>query len=174
MEALSVAKRRVRWFSLLPITDRKKDHRSMRRDDGFTLIEVLVVLAIVGVVLGVLIGRGPDRSRGLEARAAAGALAQTLRAARAQAIAADHDVTVAFDSARHSFAADGGPIRLVNPGIDMSVLPPSLPGPGATRLIRFSADGSSTGGEVLLGTGGRKLDISVEWLTGKVSVADAH
>jgi general secretion pathway protein H len=146
----------------------------MRRDDGFTLIEVLVVLAIVGVVLGVLIGRGPQRSRGLEARAAAGALAQTLRAARAQAIAADHDVSVALDPARHSFAADGGAVRLIDPGIDISVLPPSLPGPGAIRLIRFSPDGSSTGGQILLGTGRRQLDVSVEWLTGKVSVADAH
>jgi general secretion pathway protein H len=86
----------------------------------------------------------------------------------------DHDVTVALDPARHSFAADGGPIRLVDPGIDMSVLPPYLPGPGAVRLIRFSPDGSSTGGQVLLGTGRRRLDVSIEWLTGKVSVADAH
>jgi general secretion pathway protein H len=97
-----------------------------------------------------------------------------LRAARARAIAVDHDVTVALDPARHSFAADGGPVRLVDPGIDMAVLPPFLPGPGAIRLIRFSADGSSTGGQVLLGTGRRQLDVSVEWLTGKVSVADAR
>jgi len=146
----------------------------MRRDAGFTLIEVLVVLAILGVVLSVLIGRGTVRSRGLETRAAAGALAQTLRAARAQAIAGDHDVNVAIDPARHAFAADGGPPRLVDSGIDMAVLPPALPGPGATRLIRFSADGSSTGGRILLGTGRRQLGVSVEWLTGKVSVADAH
>jgi prepilin-type N-terminal cleavage/methylation domain-containing protein len=51
----------------------------MRRDAGFTLIEILVVLAILGVALGMLIGRGPMRSRGLETRAAAGALAQSLR-----------------------------------------------------------------------------------------------
>jgi len=146
----------------------------MRRDAGFTLIEVLVVLAIVAVVLGVLIGRGPARSRGLEIRAAAGALAQNLRAARAQAIAGDHDVSVAIDPLRHVFATDGAPPRLVDPGIDMAVLPPALPGPGAVRLIRFSADGSSTGGSVVLGSGRRRIDVSVEWLTGKVSVADAH
>jgi general secretion pathway protein H len=146
----------------------------MRRDAGFTLIEVLVVLAIIGVVLGVLIGRGPARSRGLETRAAAGALGQTLRAARAAAIAGDRDVTVAIDPVRHVFAADGAAARVVDPAINMSVQPPALPGPGATRLIRFSADGSSTGGKVLLGNGKRQLEVSVEWLTGKVSVADAH
>jgi len=33
---------------------------------------------------------------------------------------------------------------------------------------------SSTGGSVVLGSGRRRIDVSVEWLTGKVSVADAH
>jgi general secretion pathway protein H len=132
-----------------------------------------VVLTIIAVVLGVLIGRGPSRSRGLETRAAAGALAQTLRAARAQAIASDQNVNVAIDPARHLFAADRTQAHAVDPSIDMAVLPPSLPGPGSVRLIRFSGDGSSTGGAVLLGNGRRKLKISVEWLNGKVSVTDA-
>lgn len=149
------------------------DLRVMRRDHGFTLIEILVVLAILGVVLGVLIGRGPMRSVGLETRAAAGALAESLRAARAQAILGDRDVTVTIDPVRHVFAADGGVVRQIDKDLPMAVLPPALPGPGATRLIRFSADGSASGGEVLLGSGRRKLAISVEWLTGRVKVADA-
>jgi hypothetical protein len=41
-------------------------------------------------------------------------------------------------------------------------------------LIRFSADGSSTGGKVQFGSGRRQLAVAVEWLTGKVSVGDAH
>lgn len=145
----------------------------MRRTAGFTLIEILVVLAIMGVVLGIVLGRGPLRSTGLQARAAAGALAQTLRAARAQAIADDHDVAVAIDPRRRVFAMDGGPPRQLAEGLSISVLPPTLPGPGSVRLIRFSPDGSATGGQVLLGSGHRRLGVSVEWLTGQVSVADA-
>jgi general secretion pathway protein H len=145
----------------------------MRRDNGFTLIEILVVLAILGVVLGLMIGHGPMRSRGLEARAAAGALAQTLRAARARAIATDHDVAVAIDPAGHRFAMDGGAANLFAADLAVSVLPPALPGPGPVRLIRFGPDGSATGGAVLLGTGSRRVGISVEWLTGRVSVSDA-
>ncbi len=147
--------------------------RRLTTDHGFTLIEILVVLAILGVVLGLIIGHGPMRSRGLESRAAAGALAQTLRAARARAIATDHDVAVAIDPARHLFAMDGGGARQISPDLDMAVLAPALPGPGPIRLIRFGPDGSATGGEVLLGTGKRRIAISVEWLTGRVSVADA-
>ncbi len=145
----------------------------MQRDSGFTLIEILVVLAILGVALGLIIGRGPMNSRGLESRAAAGALAQTLRAARAQAIAADHDVAVAIDPPRHEFAMDGGPRRRLAADMAITIMPGALRGPGAIRLIRFSADGSASGGQVLLGSGRQRLGISVEWLTGRVSVADA-
>ncbi len=145
----------------------------MRRTNGFTLIEILVVLAILGVAMGLIIGRGPMRSRGLESRAAAGALAQTLRAARAQAIDGDHDVSVAIDPGRHVFAIDGGPSQKLAADLSVSILPPTVQGPGPVRLIRFSADGSATGGKILLGTGRQRLGVSVEWLTGKVSVANA-
>ena len=146
----------------------------MRRTDGFTLIEILVVLAIAGVMLGLVIGNGPMRSSGLQLRAAAGALAQTLRAARAQAIVGDHDVSVAIDPANHRFAIDGGPMRHLAADMPVSVLPPALPGPGPVRLIRFSPDGSATGGRILLGAGRSRQGITVEWLTGRVSVAGAQ
>jgi general secretion pathway protein H len=145
----------------------------MRRDQGFTLIEILVTLAILGVAMGLIIGRGPMNSRGLQTRAAAGAIAQSLRAARAQAIATDHDVSVAFDPEHHIFAADATPPVKLAKDLAIEILPPALTGPGRVRVIRFSPDGSATGGQVLLGEGHKRLGISVEWLTGKVTVADA-
>ncbi len=146
----------------------------MRQQAGFTLIEILVVLAILGVSLGLILGRGSMKSHGLETTGAASAIAQSLRAARAQAIATDHDVAVVFDPLRHVFAADASPVQNLAPDLALSVLPPAIPGPGDARIIRFSPDGSATGGQVLLGTGKRRIGISVEWLTGKVTVADAH
>jgi general secretion pathway protein H len=39
--------------------------------------------------------------------------------------------------------------------------------------IRFDPDGSSTGGRIELGEGPRKIEIGVDWLTGRVSVVNA-
>jgi hypothetical protein len=115
---------------------------------------------------------GPPRSVGLQARAAAGALAATFRTARAAAIERATTVNVAIDPARREFAADGAPIRSFAPGFTITVLPPTLPGPRDVRLIRFAPDGSASGGGVALGIGHRRLLVEVDWLTGQVAVHD--
>ena len=38
--------------------------------------------------------------------------------------------------------------------------------------IRFNPDGSSTGGRISLADGRRRIGVGVDWLTGRVSVAD--
>ncbi len=144
-----------------------------RRDDGFTLIEILVVVAIMGAVIGIFVSHGPIHSRGLQTRAAAGLLAQTFREARAQAIERSEDVLVAIDPVQRSFAMDQGPVHRLAAGTDVVVLPPALKAKGDVRVIRFSADGSASGGGVILGSGSRRVRIDVEWLTGRVQVANA-
>jgi general secretion pathway protein H len=131
-----------------------------------------VVLAILGLVLGVFIGRGPMRSQGLQLRAAAGALAQGFRAARAAAIATGEDVTVSIDPARRVFAVGNHAPVLLAPDLAIEA-PEALRGLGTLRLIRFAPDGSDSGGQVIVTTGGKGVKISVQWLTGQVSVTDA-
>jgi general secretion pathway protein H len=143
------------------------------RDHGFTLIEILVVLAIMGAVIGIGVMRGPVTNRGLQTRAAAGLLAQTLREARAQAIERSRIVNVAIDPVRRNFAADGGPVHIMAPDMQVAVLPPALKGPGDVRVIRFAPDGSASGGGIVLGSGTRRVKIDIEWLTGRVQVANA-
>ncbi len=140
---------------------------------GFTLIEMLVVLAILGAVIGVVVAHGPVHSAGLEARAAAGALAQTFRAARATAMAKSTTVTVAIDPANREFSADNGPVSRFARGVAVEVLPPAIKGPGDVRLIKFSPDGSATGGGVSLGVGHRHIQILIDWLSGQVKVSNA-
>jgi general secretion pathway protein H len=40
--------------------------------------------------------------------------------------------------------------------------------------IRFNPDGSSTGGRIILAEGTRRTAVGVDWLTGRVSVADVR
>jgi general secretion pathway protein H len=144
-----------------------------RRDDGFTLLEILIVLAIMGMVLAVVVSHGPIRSQGLDMRAAAGAIAQSFRAARAQAIERSETVSVVIDPQQHAFAADRGGIHTLAADLAVTLLPGTMAGPNETGIVRFSPDGSASGGGVRLGHGARQVQISVEWLTGRVRVGDA-
>ena len=40
--------------------------------------------------------------------------------------------------------------------------------------IRFNPDGSSTGGRISLADGQQRIAVGVDWLTGRVSVADVR
>ena len=146
---------------------------SRNKDGGFTLVEVLVVLAVVGLALGVVALRGPQRSAALDLRAAAGTVAETLRLARSRAVAGNRTVGVAFDVAGLTLRLDGAAPRGLPPGIAMAVTA-TLGNTAGDRLaaIQFAPDGSSSGGRVVLQGGGRRTQVGVEWLTGRVSVAD--
>jgi prepilin-type N-terminal cleavage/methylation domain-containing protein len=76
------------------------------RQKGFTLIEMLVVIAVLGVVLALLSSYAPPHVA--SARATAARLAASLAAARASAIAENHAVTAAGITFLPDGSASGG------------------------------------------------------------------
>jgi general secretion pathway protein H len=147
------------------------------REAGFTLIEMIVVMAVLGLVAGLVLVRGPPRSAALEMRAAANAVAQTLRVARTRAIMSNQRVTVALDPRAATLRIGAGTSRGLPAGVTMSVitaadLTSAQAGASAQAGIAFLPDGSSSGGRVELATGARRMQVGVDWLTGRVSVAD--
>jgi general secretion pathway protein H len=141
---------------------------------GFTLLEMIIVLVILGLVVGIAAARGPSRSHGLDVRALVDSVVETLRGARGRAIAHNRPVLVAVNGERRSIAVDGGPTILLPPGLGLAAVG-GLSGEPGPKLaaIRFAPDGSSTGGRIVLADGKRHTQIGIDWLTGRVSVADA-
>ena len=141
---------------------------------GFTLLEMLVVLVILGLVVGLVVARGPSRSPRLELQTSASRLAQTMRLARTRAIATNHATTVVVDVANHRFAMDGGPVILLPATVAMAAVTVAGSAAGNKAAFTFEPDGSASGGRVDLASGALLLRVSIDWLTGRISVADAH
>jgi general secretion pathway protein H len=130
---------------------------------GFTLIEVLVVVAILGLALGLVGTRLLPRAVGLGAQRAAVETGDLLRLARAQAVGGNRPAIVRPVAA--GFEIAGGRHLSLPPGVVVTAAP---------RAIVFAPDGSSSGGTLALSDGGRDWRIDVDWLTGRVRVARAR
>lgn len=120
-----------------------------RHDAGFTLLEMLVVVAVMGLVLAMAAGFGRAHGGWLATRAAAQRVAEAMQEARGRAI------------------ASGRPVALVMPRLPRWLGVRMQAGP---RGIVFEPDGSALGGRVRLDDKGRRITIAADWLTGHVSI----
>ncbi len=146
-----------------------------RRPDaasGFTLIELMVVLAVISLLLVFAVPAILSGGSHADVKVGAGALATSLRLARAQAVRRNAETTVTIDVEGRRFTSNGdGKIIPLPDGVDINVFTARREiVTGALARIRFFPDGSSTGGRVTLARAGRSVHVSVDWLTGGVSV----
>jgi general secretion pathway protein H len=119
------------------------------------------------------VARGPARSTGFDLRATAESIAQALRLARSEAITTDRDTVFAEDAAGRRIEAGGAAGPVLPPEVALAIMTATGGKPRPLRAISFSPDGSSTGGRVLLVADGHQMQVSVDWLTGRVSITHA-
>lgn len=144
------------------------------RARGFTLFEMVAVLAVLALVLALVPPLlGGSRAKA-ELLASARAVAAGLRDTRSLAMAQDRSEVFALDVAAGSFRAAGKQApRALPQGVRVSLLTTTGERISDTAAgIRFFPDGSSTGGRVSLVRDGRAVEVAVDWLTGRIALRE--
>ncbi|MET0049122.1 MAG: GspH/FimT family pseudopilin [Sedimenticola sp.] len=142
---------------------------------GFTLIETLLVLAVLAVMLAVLAPAMVPSSR-TELHATARTIGADLRLARLDALRRQRETQWIVDTEQGVFGILGRSERHSLPEGATVLLTTAVCEvvDADTGGIRFFPDGSSTGGRVTLGHEGIVLHLDIEWLTGRTRLLEVH
>jgi general secretion pathway protein H len=136
---------------------------TLRNDDGYTLLELLVVLGILALIAA---GAVPVASRAIESAM----LSSDTRAVMVELRRVENDAVASQTTISLSESPDGG--LALSTGENWAV-----PSGSAVTLrggpIDFYPDGTSSGGSLDVGRDGDKIGVAVAWLSGNVEVEHA-
>jgi len=142
---------------------------------GFTLLELMVTLAIAALLFVMVMPTGAHRSGAVELQGSARDVAMGLRLTRSRAVVANRAADFALDLAQPAYRPAGAAAVPLPRGVAVTLLTSEDELVSATvGAIRFFPDGSSTGGGVILSRGGERYEVLVDWLTGGVSIHASH
>lgn len=139
---------------------------------GFTLIEVIVVLAVLGLITMLILPMMSGTQSKAEIQASARELAAGLRTTRNLAMMHGHAEAFVVDTGTGVFRAGAAtaPHRVAG-GVHLLLVTTTQDQiDDKVGTIRFFADGSSSGGGVRLAKGKNQDIVLVDWLTGRVSI----
>ncbi len=148
---------------------------------GFTLVELLVVLVVIALIAALAAPRfsGPLTGGGL--RRTADELTAALRGARAWSRGHGAPAALLLDLENRRFArvAPEGRIHWLGSWpedlhIAISTAEESISSDKRRAQIVFFPDGTSLGGRITLARGENHISITVDWLTGRVHLAQQN
>ncbi|MDH2431074.1 GspH/FimT family protein [Pokkaliibacter sp. MBI-7] len=137
-----------------------------QRQGGFTLLELLLVLVLLGIAL---VAVSVNISRGLQpqARQDVAALLAGLRSVRSQAISQGQPLTLTVDPETRQWSAPGQGSHRLSAGL-MIELHSAAQSPRQQGVYTFYPDGSASGGYIRLVRGGQRWRLDIDWLSGQI------
>ena len=144
------------------------------RAGGVTLLELLVVMALMGLIAAMAVPMFGSGVSSTELKSSARQVAAGLRFARSEAVATRSETRMWLDLEKRAFRVDHDPRQHNLPaGLEMKLFTAQNDiADEKVGSIRFYPDGGSNGGRVTLAAGERKFEIDVDWLTGRVAILD--
>jgi general secretion pathway protein H len=141
-------------------------------EDGFSLLEVVCVLAIIAMLAAVLLPRVPLGTSRPRLEAYAIETASLLKADRNAAIRRRVMIAAEVNAMSRVIrsGASGRTVRIPDDVVFQALLPQRCNQRPARSTISFFASGSSCGGAIVLTRHGVGYEVRVNWLTGGVEV----
>jgi general secretion pathway protein H len=139
---------------------------------GFTLLEMVCVLAIVALLAAVLLPFIPRETSRSRLQAYALQAATLLKADRDAAIGRNVSVATLVDAGGRAIrsGASRATLRIPDDVRFDAVLPQTCQLRAALSTIRFFANGTSCGGSIALSRLDASYEVRINWLTGRVEV----
>jgi len=140
---------------------------------GFTLLEIVAVLAIVAMLAAVLLPLAPRATSRQRLAGYAVEAAALLKADRTAAVRRNGQVNAQIDAPGRVIRS-GSTGRVLQIPKDVSfqaMLPLTCNERPARSTISFFATGMSCGGTIVLSRLGASFEVRVNWLTGGVDIA---
>ena len=147
---------------------------SLAGNKGFTLLELMLVLVIVGVLMTQILPNTTSANQAASLKAAANDIASAFRYTRSYAIYSGKEASFTLDIEQNTYQiSDSQKKYTLDDKITLSLTTTKndVINKGSGK-IRFFADGSSSAGGVNLKLGSLKKTVRLNWLTGEAEISD--
>jgi general secretion pathway protein H len=137
---------------------------------GYSLIELLVAVSILATLAAVATPRLERAVARVNFETSAQRLTTLMRGAHRAAVASQTDRVVKFDLNEKRFCDAGCATSIkFEPDVALTIVAADRELQGSAQgAIRFYADGSTSGGQVIVTRAGRRIVLDINWLTGRV------